>query len=205
MYVSGRLDANTMQLQLTDADCDKWRVCDSCHAVANAALIERDPISGPEPDAEFSSPFDAIKRAFEGLKSSPDPDYAAIMSQFTARMPEPETREERLIKTIIRQQGRDGSSQSTAAWAAWLVHAARSIEREMEKPNSSTSLTSNYADSIASWRTLKFSARIVFITWMANLLDRTRPSFGSGWDSTSWAAAMADALERSDQVMSEKS
>ncbi len=199
-YVSGRIDGDTFQIQLTDADRGNWRQCDSCHTLASAALIEQDPISGPKPDAEFSSPFDAIMRGVsEGLKGSPGPDYGAMMEMFASRMPEPETRVERIVKSLIHAGALDANGDNSSnTWAPWVVNIARKIEFAMDKPNPLTpSILTNPLGAVpdAPWATLTWRIREQFVSWCADTLDKTRPDFGQGWNSDAWAESIADLIE----------
>lgn len=104
----------TRDLHLTR---ESFKRCDNCGSVGAVALLQDD-----------------LKSTFPpGFGSSPDPIpaiLAAVMPMFQSKV---ETRTERLVKAILSTSGRQGSSQSTEEFAAWIVYAVRCIEFELDK------------------------------------------------------------------------
>lgn len=106
--------------------------CDACDSVARRDIVEK-PVSVPElrlgelphiADAIFGSP---------GVSHSPDPMTVAkeALESMRDRMPEPQTRLERIVRALIGQF-------EPAGWADYpadVVSTARKIEREMDKTN----------------------------------------------------------------------
>lgn len=200
----GFVVSGDFQVQLTEADTAKWRQCDACGSLAQAGFIEKEPER--EPDADFGpSPLEAIFAGIKEAASAPSPMdkmTERLAALFETRMPVPETRLERIIKAIIRSQGRDGSSQSTETWAWWLARAGHAIELAMDKISTGDVASPTLSPApgfifitTGSGHAFQFVARYDFVNWMASILDRTRPGFGQGWNSKEWADAIATELE----------
>jgi hypothetical protein len=88
----------------TEIDFSRYAKCDNCDALALKRIVET-----PE---------------------QPDPEK--MMATFIGRMPIPETRLERIVRSIIQAQA--GTGLRSQEWAEYTVlTAARAIEAEMDR------------------------------------------------------------------------
>jgi hypothetical protein len=101
-------------------DFPLYSKCDACGSIALSALIEK-----PLPDAEFTPGVH-----FGGPSVSLPPDPERMMAMLMGRMPIPETRLERIVRSMLEARV---TGQNTEEWARWLVSAARMIESEMDR------------------------------------------------------------------------
>lgn len=122
----------------SEVDFTAYRQCDNCGAPARTDIIEK-----PAPDAEFGSRVHfggpALLDPLAEILSAPRcPDpltlAADVMAKMTGRMPQPETRLERIVRATLQAKPAGVLNAQTAESAALeIMKFARAIEREMDK------------------------------------------------------------------------